>query len=52
VDVLATAGSSALLDFPLQVLPAAVRGSSPSLTNSGPELEPVRQPRFRVEESR
>jgi hypothetical protein len=52
VDVLTTAGSAALLDFPLQVLPAAVRGSSSSLTNSGPEFEPVRQPRVRVEESR
>ena len=47
VDVWVAAGSTALLDFPLQVLPALSGGSSPSATSSQPTVIPVRQPSWR-----
>jgi len=47
VDVWVTAGTSALLDFPLQVLTAVNAGSSPSGTRSQLTVIPVRQPSWR-----
>ena len=52
VDVWVAAGSTALLDFPLQVLPALAAGSSPSGTSSQPAVTPVRHPRWRGVETR
>jgi hypothetical protein len=52
VDVWVTAGSSALLDFPLQVLPALNSGSSLSGTSSQPTVTPIRNPRWRGVETR
>ena len=52
VDVWVTAGTSALLDFPLQVLPAVAAGGSPSVTSSQPAVTPIRNPRWRGVETR
>lgn len=52
VDVWVAAGSTALLDFPLQVLPALSAGSTPSGASSEPIVTPVRHPRWRGVESR
>jgi hypothetical protein len=52
VDVWAAAGTAALLDFPLQVLPALSGGSSPSATSSQPAIAPVRHPSWRGVETR
>jgi len=50
VDVWVAAGSTALLDFPLQVLPALNSGSSLSGTSS--QVIPVRQPSWRGVDTR
>ena len=47
VDVWVAAGSTALLDLPLQVLPALSGGSSPSGASSEPAVAPVRHPNWR-----
>ena len=47
IQVVVTAGSTALLDFPLQVLPALNGVNSSSETSSQPALAPVRNPRWR-----
>ena len=47
VDVAVTAGSGALLDFPLQVLPAPATGTSPPAENLEPVFSPVREPLWR-----
>ncbi len=52
VDVSVAAGTTALLDFPLQVLPTLNAGSSPSDTTSAPMVAPVRHPRWRGVENR
>ena len=52
VDVWAAAGTAALLDFPLQVLPALSAGSSSSGTSSQPAVAPVRHPSWRGVETR
>lgn len=52
VDVSVAAGTTALLDFPLQVLPALNAGSAPSNTTSEPTITPVRHPRWRGVDTR
>ncbi len=52
VDVWVAAGTSALLDFPLQVLTAVNAGSSPSGTRSQLTVIPVRQPSWRGVDTR
>jgi hypothetical protein len=52
VDVWVAAGSTALFDFPLQVLPALNGGGTPSGASSEPAVTPVRHPRLRGVESR
>ncbi|HEX6823091.1 MAG TPA: Ig-like domain-containing protein [Candidatus Sulfotelmatobacter sp.] len=47
VDVWVTAGSTALLDLPLQVLPPLNAGSSRSGASSEPTGIPIRDPRWR-----
>jgi hypothetical protein len=49
---LVAAGTSALLDFPLQVLPALSGGSSPAAMNSQPTVTPVRHPLWRAVDTR
>jgi len=52
VDVAVTAGTAALLDFPLQVLPAPALSSAPAGTNPEPVVRPVRRPLWRGEDAR
>ena len=52
VDVAVTAGTAALLDFPLQVLPAPTLTSSPAGANPEPVVRPVRPPLWRRENDR
>lgn len=52
VDVLVTAGTSAILDLPLQVLPAPTKSSPSPSTAPQPTFRPVRQPLWRRGENR
>jgi hypothetical protein len=52
VDVGVAVGTSALLDFPLQVLPALAVGVSPSGASSQLAVTPVRHPLWREVETR
>jgi hypothetical protein len=47
VDVSVTAGLSALLDFPLEVLPVQANGNNVSPSNFQPIFRPVRNPLWR-----
>jgi len=51
VDVSVAAGSSALLDFPLQVLPSPSGSGNTFDSKPGPIFRPVRQPRWRSGET-
>lgn len=52
VDVSVAAGTAALLDIPLQVLPAVSVGSSPATSSADPVPMPVRKPLWRGVQSR